>query len=51
MTGFGKKKSLTQLPQKSVDVVSQITGGKLDYIIANAAYISDWQAFEPIGKL
>ncbi|KAK6215762.1 short-chain dehydrogenase [Colletotrichum tabaci] len=37
--------------KKSVDVVSQITGGKLDYIIANAAYISDWQAFEPIGKL
>ncbi|TQN64475.1 putative oxidoreductase [Colletotrichum shisoi] len=37
--------------QKSVDVVSQITGGKLDYIIANAAYISDWKAFEPIGNL
>ncbi|KAJ0163214.1 putative oxidoreductase [Colletotrichum tanaceti] len=37
--------------KKSVDVVSQITGGKLDYIIANAAYVSDWQAFDPIGEL
>ncbi|EFQ25672.1 short chain dehydrogenase [Colletotrichum graminicola M1.001] len=35
----------------SVNVVSKITGGKLDYIIANAGYISDWSGFDAIGKL
>ncbi|KAK1594617.1 short chain dehydrogenase [Colletotrichum navitas] len=37
--------------KNSVNVVSEITGGKLDYIIANAGYISDWSAYETIGKL
>ncbi|KAK1979557.1 short-chain dehydrogenase [Colletotrichum cereale] len=37
--------------ENSVDVVSEIIGGKLDYIIANAGYISDWSGFDPIGKL
>ncbi|GME23728.1 Short-chain dehydrogenase [Neofusicoccum parvum] len=37
--------------KKSVDEISKISGGKLDYIIANAAVISDWSAYDPIGKL
>ncbi|KAK2039043.1 short-chain dehydrogenase [Colletotrichum somersetense] len=37
--------------KNSVDAVSEITGGKLDYIIANAAYVSDWAPYDPIGKL
>ncbi|WYZ45024.1 hypothetical protein EsH8_VIII_000340 [Colletotrichum jinshuiense] len=37
--------------QKSVDVVSRITGGKLDYIIANAAYVSPFSGWLSIGKL
>ncbi|OLN81852.1 putative oxidoreductase C663.08c [Colletotrichum chlorophyti] len=35
----------------SVQQVSRITRGKLDYIIANAALISDWSAYDSIGKL
>ncbi|WYZ35708.1 hypothetical protein EsH8_X_000355 [Colletotrichum jinshuiense] len=35
----------------SVDIVSKITGGKLDCIIANAATVSDWSAYDDIGKL
>ncbi|KAK2056288.1 short chain dehydrogenase [Colletotrichum caudatum] len=35
----------------SLDAVSEITGGKLDYIIANAGYVSDWSPYDPIGKL
>ncbi|KZL77928.1 hypothetical protein CT0861_05688 [Colletotrichum tofieldiae] len=37
--------------KESVDWVSKITGGKLDYIIANAAYVSPSSAWLPIGKL
>lgn len=28
-----------------------ITSGKLDYLIANAAYMSTWSAFDPFSKL
>ncbi|KAG9494897.1 hypothetical protein J7337_013126 [Fusarium musae] len=34
-----------------VKEVSQITGGSLDYIIANAALQSEWSAHNPIGVL
>ncbi|KAK1999874.1 short-chain dehydrogenase [Colletotrichum falcatum] len=37
--------------KNSVNAVSEITGGKLDYVIANAGYISDWSKYDPIGKL
>ncbi|KAM0330606.1 hypothetical protein ACHAQA_003555 [Verticillium albo-atrum] len=37
--------------QASVTEVSKITGGKLDYIIANAAYISNLSAFSTFGEL
>ncbi|RDA93283.1 hypothetical protein CP533_2048 [Ophiocordyceps camponoti-saundersi (nom. inval.)] len=30
---------------------SQITGGSLDYLVANAGYVSHWDAYEPIGVL
>ncbi|KZL84600.1 short-chain dehydrogenase [Colletotrichum incanum] len=41
----------TYIVENSVDIVSKITGGKLDCIIANAGYISDWSAYDSIGKL
>jgi NAD(P)-dependent dehydrogenase (short-subunit alcohol dehydrogenase family) len=28
-----------------------VTGGSLDYLVANAAYMSTWDAYEPIGDL
>ncbi|OHW95680.1 short-chain dehydrogenase [Colletotrichum incanum] len=37
--------------KESVDLVSKITRGKLDYIIANAAYVSPLSGWLPIGKL
>ncbi|KAI3327808.1 NAD(P)-binding protein [Xylariaceae sp. AK1471] len=37
--------------QKTVDVVSPIVGGSLDYIIANAGYISHWSQYDAIGVL
>ncbi|OHE96008.1 short-chain dehydrogenase [Colletotrichum orchidophilum] len=36
--------------EKSVPEVSKITGGKLDYIIANAAFVSTVSSWLPIGK-
>ncbi|CAH0022506.1 unnamed protein product [Clonostachys rhizophaga] len=35
----------------SADEVSRILGGKLDYLIANAALMSQWSAFDPLGAL
>ncbi|KAI8945237.1 NAD(P)-binding protein [Xylaria longipes] len=37
--------------KKTVDVVDPIVNGSLDYIIANAGYISNWSGFDPIGVL
>ncbi|KAJ9152057.1 NAD(P)-binding domain protein [Pleurostoma richardsiae] len=37
--------------KKSVDQVSPIVNGSLDYLIANAGYISDWSAYHPLGSL
>ncbi|KAI0441039.1 NAD(P)-binding protein [Xylaria telfairii] len=37
--------------KKSVDVVAPIVNGSLDYVIANAAYISHFSAYDPIGVL
>ncbi|RDA83519.1 hypothetical protein CP532_4156 [Ophiocordyceps camponoti-leonardi (nom. inval.)] len=30
---------------------AKITGGSLDYLVANAGYVSHWDAYEPIGVL
>ncbi|KAH8679221.1 hypothetical protein BGZ61DRAFT_551684 [Ilyonectria robusta] len=35
----------------SVDEVSKITGGSLDYIIANAAFVSTYSAWDTLGSL
>ncbi|WAO82895.1 Hypothetical protein NCS54_00006900 [Fusarium falciforme] len=35
----------------SVDETSKITGGKLDYIIANAGLVSSWSAYDPLSVL
>lgn len=37
--------------KKVVDFTAEVTGGSLDYIIANAGLISDWSAYLPIGAL
>ncbi|KAI0419651.1 NAD(P)-binding protein [Xylaria grammica] len=38
------------LKKAAVDTAT-ITGGDLDYLIANAGYISYWDSYDPIGKL
>jgi hypothetical protein len=37
--------------QNLVDETAKITGGSLDYIIANAAVQSEWSAHNPFGVL
>lgn len=34
-----------------MDQVSAVVGGSLDYIIANAGYISTWSAYDSLGDL
>lgn len=36
---------------KAATDTSAITGGRLDYLIANAAYVPQWDAYDPIGDL
>jgi hypothetical protein len=37
--------------QTAASETARITGGGLDYIIANAAYLPHFDAFDPIGDL
>ncbi|OAA80550.1 NAD(P)-binding domain protein [Akanthomyces lecanii RCEF 1005] len=37
--------------KSSVDKIADITGSKIDYIIANAALVSRWSAYKDIGSL
>jgi NAD(P)-dependent dehydrogenase (short-subunit alcohol dehydrogenase family) len=37
--------------QKAAAQTAKITGGSLDYIIANAGLVPLFDAYEPIGKL
>ncbi|PHH86368.1 hypothetical protein CDD83_10353 [Cordyceps sp. RAO-2017] len=37
--------------EKAVAAVSEITGGSLDYLVANAGFVSTWDAYDPIGVL
>jgi NAD(P)-dependent dehydrogenase (short-subunit alcohol dehydrogenase family) len=37
--------------QKAVQETAAITGGSLDYVIANAASLAKWSAYKPIGAL
>ncbi|CAM1510743.1 Fc.00g082560.m01.CDS01 [Cosmosporella sp. VM-42] len=37
--------------KKSVDHAIPIVNGSLDYLIANAGYISGWSAYHPLGSL
>ncbi|KAK4063871.1 hypothetical protein Trihar35433_8579 [Trichoderma harzianum] len=37
--------------KNAVAATAQITGGALDYLIANAAYVSEYDAYDPIGVL
>lgn len=39
------------LPQKAAEDAAPILGGKLDYLIANAGYVSMFDAFHGIGTL
>lgn len=43
--------ALADMAQKSVEYVSEITGGKLDYLIANAAFVSELSNYSTIGDL
>lgn len=44
MTDYGSLK-------KAVDETAGITGGALDYVIANAAFMSAWSAWDPVSVL
>ncbi|KAF2969052.1 hypothetical protein GQX73_g4478 [Xylaria multiplex] len=37
--------------QKAAIDAAKITGGSLDYLVANAGYVSHWDAYDPIGVL
>ncbi|GJC88319.1 putative oxidoreductase C663.08c [Colletotrichum liriopes] len=37
--------------KRAVEEVAKVTGGSLDYLIANAAFISTWSAYDGIGVL
>lgn len=37
--------------KEAADYTTKITGGALDYLIANAALMSHWSAYLPIGIL
>lgn len=37
--------------QNAAAHTANITGGSLDYIIANAAFLTQFDAYDPIGKL
>lgn len=37
--------------KKAADYTAEVTDGALDYLIANAALLSRWSAFHPIGVL
>jgi len=37
--------------KKAVDFTAEVTGGALDYVIANAGFISKWSAYDPLGVL
>lgn len=39
--------SITKNRQESADRVSTITGGKLDYLVANAGKVADWSSYLP----
>ncbi|GAP88448.1 putative short chain dehydrogenase [Rosellinia necatrix] len=37
--------------KRAVEDTATLTGGTLDYLVANAAYVSQWDAYDPIGTL
>lgn len=37
--------------KRAADTTAGITGGSLDHIIANAAYLPHWPAFDPMSVL
>ncbi|KIA75777.1 short-chain dehydrogenase [Aspergillus ustus] len=37
--------------KRAAEATARITSGTLDYLIANAAYVSRWDAYDPIGTL
>ncbi|KAI0430778.1 hypothetical protein F5Y09DRAFT_330834 [Xylaria sp. FL1042] len=37
--------------KQAAEDTATLTGGSLDYLIANAAYVSKWDAYDPIGTL
>ena len=37
--------------QQAAADTAKITGGRLDYLIGNAGYVSEFDAYDPIGVL
>lgn len=50
-SSFQPRKIADKKLQSSVDKIADITGSKIDYIIANAALVSRWSAYKDIGSL
>lgn len=48
---FHFSKTCVDFSKESVTQVATITGGKLDYIIANAALVSAWSGYDALGTL
>jgi NAD(P)-dependent dehydrogenase (short-subunit alcohol dehydrogenase family) len=46
-----RKDSANTLTQAAVAETANITGGGLDYLIANAGVVSHFDAYDPIGVL
>ncbi|KAI1338703.1 hypothetical protein F5Y15DRAFT_124366 [Xylariaceae sp. FL0016] len=46
----GDLNDYASLEKASADTAA-ITGGSLDYLIANAGYVPQWDAYDPIGEL
>jgi NAD(P)-dependent dehydrogenase (short-subunit alcohol dehydrogenase family) len=47
---YGDLTSYQSLQAAATDT-EKITGGDLDYLVANAAFLSTWDQFDPIGDL
>ena len=49
--GIADGRKCSQLEQSAAAETATITGGGLDYLIANAGFISSFDSYDPIGVL
>jgi hypothetical protein len=50
LSNAGLRRSLTS-SQKAAEETAAVTDGKVDYLIANAGYVTTFDSFDPIGVL